>query len=261
MGARTPLHGIFTACLLCIALYVTSALKFLPKCVLSTVIVMSVRRLLLNGWKELLYLAKARSTDFVECFLCLCAVCFLGITYGIIIGAVLSLVNYVYKTSFIYIDIGDRLNVSEIGTVLKQVREQKHGSYSINSNYTKLEDQVGSFDYLSLPEQQQHQQLKVVQPKAGIYYANVTEVTHYIKQVTKGNESGLELDLIYSPFLDSTSARMLLDCLAYASTTIDVLIISNCCDNVRLDLKRYANTNMHQITLKRLQIKAPYFNT
>merc|ERR1719233_2485751 len=151
MGARTPLHGIFTACLLCIALYVTSALKFLPKCVLSAVIVMSVRRLLLNGWKEHLYLAKARSTDFVECFLCLCSVCVLGITYGILIGAVLSLVNYVYKTSFIYIDIGNRLNVSEIGTVLKQVREQKHGSYSINSkSVSRLEDHA----YSSLPEQQ-----------------------------------------------------------------------------------------------------------
>merc|ERR1719193_374681 len=88
MGARTPLHGIFTACLLCIALYVTTALKFLPKPVLSAIIAMSVRRLLLNGGKELLYLAKARSTDFVECFLCLCAVCFLGITDGILVGAV-----------------------------------------------------------------------------------------------------------------------------------------------------------------------------
>merc|ERR1719273_1629472 len=88
MEARTPLHGIFTACLMCAALYVTVAFKFLPKCVLSTIIVMSVRRLFLNGWKELSYLAEARSTDFIECFACMAAVCFLGITDGIVTGAV-----------------------------------------------------------------------------------------------------------------------------------------------------------------------------
>jgi len=260
MGARTPLHGIFTACLLCIALYVTTALKYLPKPVLSAIIAMSVRRLLLNGGKELLYLAKARSTDFVECFLCLCAVCFLGITDGILVGAALSLINYVYKTSFTDIVKGDRINMSEIGTGLKQDVEQKHTALSINTNcYTKFEDQVTPFDCLSTA-MLSDQQLKVIQPKAGIYYANVAEVTHYVKQVVKSNQGGLELDLIYSPFLDSTSARMLLDCLAYASTTTDVLIISNCCDNVRLDLQRYANTKMHQITLNRLKIKAPYFD-
>jgi len=260
MGARTPLHGIFTACLLCIALYVTTALKFLPKSVLSAIIAMSVRRLLLNGWKELFYLAKARSAEFVESFLCLCAVCFLGITEGVLIGAALSLINYLWKTSFTDIVKGDRLNMSEIGIGLKQGHEQKHGSSSINSNlYTKFEDHEepinsGRSDLLL------HQHLIVIQPKAGIYYANVAEVIRYVKQVIKSNEGGLELDLIYTPFLDSTSARMLLDCLAYASTTIDVLIISNCCDNVRLDLGRYANTKMHQITLNGLKIKAPYFD-
>jgi len=133
MGARTPLHGIFTACLLCIALYVTTALKFLPKSVLSAIIAMSVRRLLLNGWKELLYLAKARSTEFVECFLCLCAVCFLGISEGVLIGAALSLINYVYKTSFTDIVKGDRSSMSEIGFRLNREGEQKHGSTSLNS--------------------------------------------------------------------------------------------------------------------------------
>lgn len=150
--------------------------------------------------------------------------------------------------------------MSEIGIGLKQGHEQKHGSSSINSNlYTKFEDHEepinsGRSDLLL------HQHLIVIQPKAGIYYANVAEVIRYVKQVIKSNEGGLELDLIYTPFLDSTSARMLLDCLAYASTTIDVLIISNCCDNVRLDLGRYANTKMHQITLNGLKIKAPYFD-
>merc|ERR1719494_455377 len=100
MQARTPLHGIFTASLMCLALYLTVAFKFLPKCVLAVVIVMSVRRLFLNGWKELVYLGKARSRDFFECIICLLGVCVLGITDGIVIGAVMSLVSYIYGTSF-----------------------------------------------------------------------------------------------------------------------------------------------------------------
>merc|ERR1712142_472498 len=90
MQARTPLHGIFTATLMCIALYLTVAFKYLPKCVLAVVIVMSVRRLFLNGYKELMYLWKARSRDFFECIICIITVCVLGITEGIVIGAVIS---------------------------------------------------------------------------------------------------------------------------------------------------------------------------
>merc|ERR1719494_1522601 len=105
MQARTPLHGIFTASLMLVALYLTIAFKFLPKCVLAIVIVMSVRRLFLNGWKELVYLAKSRSRDFFECIICLLGVCVLGITDGIVIGALMSLVSYIYGTSFAAISI------------------------------------------------------------------------------------------------------------------------------------------------------------
>merc|ERR1719184_254367 len=91
MQARTPLHGIFTASLMCIALYLTVAFKYLPKCVLAVVIVMSVRRLFLNGWKELTYLVKARSRDFFECIICLIGVCVLGITEGIMMHSKKSL--------------------------------------------------------------------------------------------------------------------------------------------------------------------------
>merc|ERR1719187_1764853 len=100
MQARTPLHGIFTATLMCIALYLTVAFKYLPKCVLAVVIVMSVRRLFQNGYKELAYLIRARSRDFFECIICLIGVCVLGITDGIVIGFVMSFVNYIYGNSF-----------------------------------------------------------------------------------------------------------------------------------------------------------------
>jgi len=257
MEARTPLHGIFSACLMCAALYVTVAFKFLPKCVLSTIIVMSVRRLFLNGWRELSYLARARSTDFIECFACMAAVCFLGITDGIVTGAVLSLLNYIYRTSFTVIHTSNmRLNWLDNDSNFNQDGEKVPG-------YVKVAGGADMVQYAKKDEDrdlQMGQELKIIQPKAGIYYANVSMVVDSMKLVIKGSPDILELDLMYSPFLDSTSARMILDCLADASKIVGNLIISNCCDNVQSDLKRYARLKTHEVVLQVLKIKTPYEN-
>jgi len=267
MEARTPLHGIFTACLMCAALYVTAAFKFLPKCVLSTIIVMSVRRLFLNGWKELSYLAKARSIDFIECFACMAAVCFLGITDGIVTGAVLSLFNYIYKTSFTEICTSSmRLNRSGTDCSFNQDGEESAEYNNIQTLCSPTREQhmqvAGGPDMVQYSKKdddfdsrQIAQELKIIQPKAGIYYANVTMVVDSVKKVVKSSPAILELDLMYSPFLDSTSARMLLDCLADATKNVGKLIISNCCDNVQLDLNRYARLETHEVVLQVLKIK------
>merc|ERR1719193_2873373 len=137
MQARTPLHGIFTASLMCIALYLTVAFKFLPKCVLAVVIVMSVRRLFLNGWKELHYLIRARPRDFFECVLCLVGVCVLGITNGIMIGFIMSFVSYIYGNSFAGITtknpnniLPDRTRQSTEGKEGDRIRENSEGQTS-----------------------------------------------------------------------------------------------------------------------------------
>jgi len=263
MEGQTPLHGIFTATLMCLALFVTVAFKYLPKCVLAVIIVMSVRRLLLNGWNEVVYLVKTRSTDFFECSLCIVAVCVLGITNGIIVGLALSFINYIHATSFTKVfteDVEDRRSQS-IGTNENATEYRSSYSNAGQENDTThlvpggpRDQQMGSIRKHSRISFSQSLLAKkhgaVVQPQAGVYYANVAKITDEIKSSVKGIEDTLIIDLMYSPFLDSTSARMLLDSMADASTTVGNIIVCNCCAKVSSDLKRYARSDAHNNALE-----------
>jgi len=265
MQARTPLHGIFTATLMCIALYLTVAFKYLPKCVLAVVIVMSVRRLFLNGYKELSYLARARSRDFFECIICLIGVCVLGITDGIVIGFVMSFVNYIYGNSFAAVStknpsdvLPDRIRQSTEGKEDVRTRQSSEGIKKITTAKASpaggpaggttggtREKRIASFS-ISMPKQQ----AVVIQPGAGVFYANAAKVTDSIKDAVRNIGDTLVLDLRYSPCLDSTAARGILDALKDAAEVVNNIVISNCCETVNADLERYASSNAHKALLE-----------
>merc|ERR1711920_845712 len=263
MQARTPLHGIFTAGLMCLALFLTVAFKFLPKCVLAVVIVMSVRRLFLNGWKELVYLVKARSRDFFECFICLVGVCVLGITDGIMIGFIMSFVNYIYGNSFAAVStknpsdiLPDRTRQSTEGKEGDKVRQDSEGQQPTATTKPSpaggpaggpRDSRIASFS-ISMPKQQ----AVIIQPGAGVFYANVAKVSDTIKDAVRNIGDTLVLDLRYSPCLDSTAARGILDSLKDAAEVVNNIVVSNCGDTVKTDLQRYAaRSDAHVEMLKR----------
>jgi len=263
MQGRTPLHGIFTASLMCLALFLTVAFKFLPKCVLAVVIVMSVRRLFLNGVKELVYLWKARSRDFFECIICLLGVCILGITEGIIIGCVMSFVSYIYGNSFapiatknptdLSIDRADQSREGKSGR--ERIRQSSEGQFPTGTRKSSAtggtrENRVASFS-ISMPKQK----AVIIQPEAGVFYANVSKVTETVKDALKKIGDTLVLDLKYSPCLDSTAARGLLDSLRESSEVVNNIVVSNCCPNVANDLNRYAaRSEAHKELLTRIRV-------
>jgi len=198
----------------------------------------------------LVYLAKAWSRDFFECIICIISVCVLGITEGIVIGAVISFVSYIYGTSFASISKNNpnealRSRQSSEGkeekTDGRQIRQSSEGILGADSaagGPAPTQDRRISAFSIAMPKQQAF----VIQPQAGLYYANVGKVADYISSSVKDIGDTLILSLKYSPYLDSTSARGILDSLADASTEIKNIIISNCCDNVSKDLARYARS-------------------
>jgi len=266
MQGRTPLHGIFTASLMCLALFLTVAFEYLPKCVLAVVIVMSVRRLFLNGWKELVYLGKARSRDFLECIICLLGVCILGITKGIMIGAIMSLVSYIYGTSFAAVSIKNsneavpeiRSRQSSEGketTSNERIRQSSEGVFATNSNVgTDAGRPAGGSRVASFSVSMPKPQSVVIQPKGGLYYANVAKVADSIKSAVKDIEDTLVLDLKYSAYLDSTAARSILDSLAESSQAVNNIVVANCCEDVNKDLVRYASSETHREVLGFIKI-------
>merc|ERR1719193_1103227 len=261
MQARTPLHGIFTASLMCIALYLTVAFKFLPKCVLAVVIVMSVRRLFLNGFKELHYLVRARSRDFFECIICLVGVCVLGITDGIVIGFIMSFVNYIYGNSFAAVTTKnpneyrpDRTRQSTEGKEGDRIRQSSEGQMPTATTKPSpaggptggpaggpRDSRIASFS-ISMPKQQ----AVVIQPGAGVFYANVAKVSDTIKDAVRNIGDTLVLDLRYSPCLDSSAARGILDSLKDAAEVVNNIVVSNCGYTVYNDLQRYARSDAHK---------------
>jgi len=278
MQARTPLHGIFTAGLMCIALYLTVAFKYLPKCVLAVVIVMSVRRLFLNGWKELVYLYKARSRDFFECILCLIGVCVLGITAGIVLGILVSFVSYIYATSFASVsteipdaNLPERIRHSSEGkeatsaplegkepaSTGEKIPKTSEGQFPAGAGKPSASggeaparrSRMASFS-ITAPRAR----ALIIRPQAGIFYANVAKVTDSIKLAAKDIDKTLEVDLKYSPCLDSTAARGILDSMAELKGQVDHIIISNCGECVKTDLKRYARSEPHKEVLDFVRI-------
>jgi len=282
MQAKTPLHGIFTAILMCIALYLTVAFKYLPKCVLAVVIVMSVRRLFLNGYKELMYLWKARSRDFFECILCLIGVCVLGITMGIVLGIVVSFVSYIYGTSFASVtteipneNLPERIRQSSEGKEATSTALEGKQAASTGDKPAKMtaKSSEGQFPAGAKPSSASAGEAParrsrmasfsvtapriralVIRPQAGLFYANAAKVTDSIKAAAKDIDQTLELDLKYSPCLDSTAARGILDSLAELKGRVENIIISNCGDCVKTDLKRYARSDPHKEVLEYVKI-------
>merc|ERR1712212_938817 len=103
------------------------------------------------------------------------------------------------------------------------------------------ENRIASFS-ISMPKQQ----AVVIQLGAGVFYANVAKVTDTIKDAVRNIGDTLVLDLRYSPCLDSTAARGILDSLKDAAEVVNNIVVSNCGDIVNKDLKRYARSDAHK---------------
>merc|ERR1712212_55771 len=103
------------------------------------------------------------------------------------------------------------------------------------------DSRIASFS-ISMPKQQ----AVVIQPGAGVFYANVAKVSDTIKDAVRNIGDTLVLDLRYSPCLDSTAARGILDSLKDAAEVVNNIVVSNCGDIVNKDLKRYARSDAHK---------------
>lgn len=97
-GAQTPAAGIFTALGLTLAaLFLTPALYYLPQATLAATIIVAVLSLVDFGMLRRTW-AYSRS-DFAASAITLLATLALGVESGLVIGVLLSLALYLYRTS------------------------------------------------------------------------------------------------------------------------------------------------------------------
>ena len=107
-GAVTPMVSIITAALIALTVMLfTPLLYFLPKATLAAIIVVAVANLIdLKTLRHALIYDKADAASLIATFL---AVLTLGVEIGIVIGAALSIVLYLWRTS--------RPHMAEVGRV------------------------------------------------------------------------------------------------------------------------------------------------
>src|SRR5437899_6131847 len=97
-GARTPLSGFFAALLmLLIVLFVSGALRYLPQPVLSAIVLIAVTGLF--KVTALRHLWRADRAEFVEAIAALLGVLGSGLLRGVMIGAMISLVQLLRTAS------------------------------------------------------------------------------------------------------------------------------------------------------------------
>jgi sulfate permease, SulP family len=97
-GARTPLSGFIAALLmLLIVLFISGALRYLPQPVLAAIVLMAVTGLF--GVTALRHLWRADRTEFVVAIAALLGVLGSGLLRGVLIGAIISLVQLLRRAS------------------------------------------------------------------------------------------------------------------------------------------------------------------
>jgi SulP family sulfate permease len=111
-GGNTPLASIITAILIAVFIaFFAQLLYYLPRAVLSAIVVMAVLRLFdLNPVIRTWRFNKADSISLLTTFIC---VLVLGVELGILIGAVVAIAFYLWRTSRPHIAIVGRVGDTE----------------------------------------------------------------------------------------------------------------------------------------------------
>ena len=111
-GARTPLAGVVSALLVgCIAVWLTGLFHHLPRAALAALIVVAVTPLIdVHGFRRTWAYSRSDGLTFGATFV---AVLFLGVERGLLLGALLGVAMYVWRTGRPHIAVVGRVPGSE----------------------------------------------------------------------------------------------------------------------------------------------------
>ena len=181
-GARTPLSGAFSALfILLVILFLSDQLSTLPQPVLAAVVLMAVAGLFQA--EALQHLWRVSRPDFVVAMASLIGVLGSGLLLGVMVGAIISLVQLMQRTA--------QPHVAVLGRIPGTRR------FSDMERHTDNEAILGAL---------------VVRPESSLIYFNIDHVCDTILNRVRAetNKPGLVvLDLSAAPYVDLQSAHSL----------------------------------------------------
>ena len=183
-GAKTGMASLISVIMVVITLlYFTPLFYYLPKTILSAIIIVAVFGLI--NIKEAAFLWKANNLDFWLLIATFISTLIFGIEYGIIVGVSLSLIILIFRTSRPY--------VTELGKVP-------------NSNFYRNKDR---FEEVIL-----EQDVLVFRFDAQLFYANASYFRDNLDEMTAKKGEALKLIILDSESInriDSTGVEMLIN--------------------------------------------------
>ncbi len=183
-GAKTGMASLISVIMVVITLlYFTPLFYYLPKTILSAIIIVAVFGLI--NIKEAAFLWKANNLDFWLLIATFISTLIFGIEYGIIVGVSLSLIILIFRTSRPY--------VTELGKVP-------------NSNFYRNKDR---FEEVIL-----EQDVLVFRFDAQLFYANASYFRDNLDEMTAKKGKALKLIILDSESInriDSTGVEMLIN--------------------------------------------------
>ena len=181
-GAHTPLSGAIAAgFILLVVLFLSHLLSALPQPVLAAVVLMAVAGLFQVS--ALQHLWRASRPDFVVAMASLLGVLGSGLLRGVLIGAIISLVQLMHRTS--------RPHVAVLGRI---PGTQRYSDLDRHSDNEKIPGAL------------------IVRPESGLVYFNIDHVRKTIVDRVQAESPPPQLvviDLSASPYVDLQSAHEL----------------------------------------------------
>lgn len=182
VGARTQLAGAVSALIIAVVvLFFTGLFSSLPEPILASVVFVAIRGLF--KWRQLLNLFKLRTPEFWTAMGALVGVISLGILDGVVIGALLSLVLVIVRTS--------QSHISVLGRIPGQPQ------------FSSVEENP---ENITIPG------MLVIKADTGIFYANADSYKNQILSMIKESSAPIQavvFDMEMSRDLDLAGAHMM----------------------------------------------------
>lgn len=180
-GAKTGLSALVSALVvgLCL-LFLTQYFKFLPKAILGAIIIVAVFKLIEIKTPKDLW--KSQPEELALYFLTFLTTLFIGISQGIVIGVVLSLLFLVYRTSTPHIAVLGKIP-----------------GFDYFKNVNRFENEV-----------EVHPEIFILRFDAQLYFANVNYLTRAIRKRMIDNKGVLKYVILNAEsinYIDSTAIK------------------------------------------------------
>ncbi|WP_217522671.1 SulP family inorganic anion transporter [Vibrio metschnikovii] len=213
-GAETPLAGMLTAIGIGITvLYFTPLFSYLPHAVLAAIIIVAVSALI--DIKAIFTTWRAAKSDGVVMLITIAGVLFINIEWGIIIGVLLSLVIFLWRTSQPHIAVVGLIEGSEHFRNVQrfQVKQSKtvltlridESLYFANARY--LEDKIP--EYLASYPETQH--LVLMLSGVNRIDSSALESLHLIAERVAQSGITMHLSEVKGPVMDEIQRSTFLE--------------------------------------------------